>query len=50
MWDTFRPLQLTEAWRELDNPAYAYSWNEDKSFVPSSDGHEGASIVTGPSA
>ncbi len=50
MWDTFRPLQLTTVWREQDNPAYAYSWNEDKSFVPSTDGHEDASIVTGPSA
>ena len=31
MWDTFRPLKLTELWRSTDNPAYAYSWNEDKS-------------------
>ena len=31
MWDTFRPLKLTELWRTTDNPAYAYSWNEDKS-------------------
>jgi homogentisate 1,2-dioxygenase len=50
MWDTFRPLQLTTAWRAHDNPAYAFSWNEDKSFAPSTDGHEGSSIVTGPSA
>ncbi|MDQ6818846.1 MAG: homogentisate 1,2-dioxygenase [Actinomycetota bacterium] len=50
MWDTFRPLQLTDVWREHDNPAYAYSWNEDKTLVPSADGHEGTSIVTGPSA
>jgi len=31
MWDTFRPLRLTTLWRDVDNPAYAYSWNEDKS-------------------
>jgi homogentisate 1,2-dioxygenase len=30
MWDTFRPLRLTELWRGIDNPAYAYSWNEEK--------------------
>ncbi len=28
MWDTFRPLRLTELARELDDPAYAYSWRE----------------------
>jgi homogentisate 1,2-dioxygenase len=50
MWDTFRPLQLTTIWQEHDNPAYAYSWNEDKTPTPSPDGHEGASVVTGPSA
>jgi homogentisate 1,2-dioxygenase len=26
MWDTFRPLRLTPLARELDDPAYAYSW------------------------
>jgi homogentisate 1,2-dioxygenase len=30
MWDTFRPLKLTTLWRSVDNPAYAYSWNEEK--------------------
>jgi homogentisate 1,2-dioxygenase len=28
MWDTFRPLRLTELARVLDDPAYAYSWRE----------------------
>jgi len=28
MWDTFRPLRLTELARALDDPAYAYSWRE----------------------
>ncbi|HEX2468459.1 MAG TPA: homogentisate 1,2-dioxygenase [Solirubrobacterales bacterium] len=28
MWDTFRPMRLTELARELDDPAYAYSWRE----------------------
>jgi homogentisate 1,2-dioxygenase len=28
MWDTFRPLRLTELARELDDAAYAYSWRE----------------------
>ena len=28
MWDTFRPLRLTELARELDDPSYAYSWRE----------------------
>jgi homogentisate 1,2-dioxygenase len=28
MWDTFRPLRLTEFAQELDDPAYAYSWRE----------------------
>ena len=28
MWDTFRPLRLTEVARELDEPSYAYSWRE----------------------
>lgn len=26
MWDTFRPMRLTELARELDEPSYAYSW------------------------
>jgi homogentisate 1,2-dioxygenase len=26
MWDTFRPLRLTPLAREIDDPAYAYSW------------------------
>ena len=30
MWDTFRPLRLTSLWRGVDNPSYAYSWNEEK--------------------
>jgi homogentisate 1,2-dioxygenase len=30
MWDTFRPLRLTTLWQGVDNPAYAYSWNEEK--------------------
>jgi homogentisate 1,2-dioxygenase len=28
MWDTFRPLRLTELSRELDRPEYALSWYE----------------------
>src|SRR5438093_745578 len=28
MWDTFRPLCLADLARELDDPAYAYSWRE----------------------
>jgi homogentisate 1,2-dioxygenase len=28
MWDTFRPLRLTEFARDLDDPSYAYSWRE----------------------
>ncbi|MCD6014232.1 MAG: homogentisate 12-dioxygenase [Solirubrobacterales bacterium] len=28
MWDTFRPLRLTEFALALDDPAYAYSWRE----------------------
>jgi homogentisate 1,2-dioxygenase len=30
MWDTFRPLQLTDLWREHDRPEYALSWNPDR--------------------
>ncbi|MFL5978713.1 MAG: homogentisate 1,2-dioxygenase [Gaiellaceae bacterium] len=55
MWDTFRPLRLTNLWRECDKPEYAYSWNPDKDLAPASgDGagalREGATTVTGPSA
>jgi homogentisate 1,2-dioxygenase len=28
MWDTFRPMRLTEFARELEDPSYAYSWRE----------------------
>lgn len=28
MWDTFKPLRLTELARALDDPSYAYSWRE----------------------
>lgn len=28
MWDTFRPMRLTELARELDDASYAYSWRE----------------------
>ncbi len=28
MWDTFRPLRLTELARSLDDPSYAYSWRD----------------------
>ena len=31
MCDTFRPLRLTALARVLDEPAYAYSWNPDRS-------------------
>jgi homogentisate 1,2-dioxygenase len=30
MWDTFRPLKLTTAAREFDDPAYAYSWHTER--------------------
>jgi homogentisate 1,2-dioxygenase len=29
MCDTFRPLKLTTLSRDLDDPAYAYSWYEE---------------------
>jgi homogentisate 1,2-dioxygenase len=29
MCDTFHPLRLTTLARELDDPAYAYSWYDD---------------------
>jgi len=50
MWDTFRPLKLSTVWREVDNPAYAYSWNEDKSAPAESSSNGSAPVVTGPSA
>jgi homogentisate 1,2-dioxygenase len=51
MWDTFRPLRLTELWQAHDEPEYAYSWNPELSGVPSTSGpDQGASTVTGPSA
>jgi homogentisate 1,2-dioxygenase len=28
MWDTFRPMKLTQHAAELDDPSYAYSWRE----------------------
>ncbi len=52
MWDTFRPLKLTELWKVNDKPEYAYSWNPDVT-VPvdaSADGASDGSVVTGPSA
>jgi len=56
MWDTFRPLNLTPAWHAIDDPSYAYSWNEDK-YDPAAGSGNGAapsadpsSVVTGPSA
>ncbi len=30
MCDTFKPLKLTTLARELDDPAYAFSWNPDR--------------------
>jgi homogentisate 1,2-dioxygenase len=53
MWDTFRPLNLTTAWRTIDNPNYAYSWNEDKWGGAPASGNGAVpseSVVTGPSA
>jgi homogentisate 1,2-dioxygenase len=51
MWDTFRPLRLTTFWQEIDDPSYAYSWNEDKTVAAAtSDGSPASSTVTGPSA
>jgi homogentisate 1,2-dioxygenase len=29
MWDTFRPLRLTTAWREVERPGYEFSWNPE---------------------
>ena len=34
MCDTFRPLKLTTLSRDLDDPAYAYSWYEEGSELP----------------
>jgi homogentisate 1,2-dioxygenase len=55
MWDTFRPLRLTSLWKELDDPSYAYSWNEDKagtsgSAVGGAENGAAEQTVTGPSA
>jgi homogentisate 1,2-dioxygenase len=50
MWDTFRPLNLTPAWQAVDNPSYAYSWNEDKVDVASNGSGPSEQVVTGPSA
>ncbi len=52
MWDTFRPLKLTQLWQAHDKPEYAYSWNPDRASagVPSADRAGGSSVVTGPSA
>jgi homogentisate 1,2-dioxygenase len=51
MWDTFRPLRLTTAWRDHDRPEYAYSWNPDISGTVAAAGEPaGAVTVTGPSA
>ena len=40
MWDTFRPLRLTDVWRDHDVPDYAYSWNPDHETAvdPAADG------------
>jgi homogentisate 1,2-dioxygenase len=40
MWDTFRPLKLTELAEDLDKPEYALSWYEP-------DGHEVGVTTTG---
>src|SRR5204863_176507 len=48
MWDTFRPLNLTPAWQAVDNPSYAYSWNEDKVDVASNGSGPVDQVVTGP--
>jgi homogentisate 1,2-dioxygenase len=50
MWDTFRPLNLTPAWQAVDNPSYAYSWNEDKVDVSGNGAGPAEQVVTGPSA
>ena len=50
MWDTFRPLNLTTAWQAVDNPSYAYSWNEDKVDAASNGSGPAEQVVTGPSA
>ncbi len=34
MWDTFRPLKLTTLARDLDDPAYAFSWRDDPAREP----------------
>jgi homogentisate 1,2-dioxygenase len=50
MWDTFRPLNLTTAWQAVDEPSYAYSWNEDKLDAASNGAGPVDQVVTGPSA
>jgi homogentisate 1,2-dioxygenase len=54
MWDTFRPLKLTTLWRDVDNPSYAYSWNEDKTGAVDASGNGAGPAtdvtITGPSA
>ena len=52
MWDTFRPLKLTSLWRGVDDPSYAYSWNEDKvdAVTGNGTGPSESVTVTGPSA
>jgi homogentisate 1,2-dioxygenase len=54
MWDTFRPLNLTPGWQAIDNPRYAFSWNEDKWQSEPASGNgsapDASSVVTGPSA
>jgi homogentisate 1,2-dioxygenase len=62
MWDTFRPLRLTDLWREHDRPEYALSWNPDRAGgAPAADERlsavdgdgravDGGVTVTGPSA
>ena len=49
MWDTFRPLRLTTAWRDVDDPSYALSWNPDRAGE-AADPATVATTVTGPSA
>ena len=41
---------LTPAWQAVDNPSYAYSWNEDKVDVASNGSGPVEQVVTGPSA
>jgi hypothetical protein len=50
MWDTFRPLRLTTAWRDVDDPSYALSWNPDRQAEGTPAGAGAGTTVTGPSA